>query len=182
MLEIVIPASEGWDEEKCRFVNIEPAVTLRLEHSLLSLSKWESKWHKPWLDPYKPKTVAETKDYIRCMTLTQGVDPRVYDRLTKENMAAIQKYMEDPMTATTFSNRKSGKGRARYQTAELIYSAMCSYGIPFSCEKWHLNRLLTLIRACGEENAPRQKMTKNEQMAQQRALNAQRRAKFHTNG
>lgn len=182
MLEIVIPASEGWDEKKCRFVDIEPAVHLRLEHSLLSLSKWESKWHKPWLDGTTPKTAAETKDYIRCMTLTQGVDPKVYDRLTKENMAAIQKYMEDPMTATTFKERKGGKTRARYQTSELIYSAMASYGIPFSCEKWHLNRLLTLIRTCGEENAPREKMSKKEQMAQQRALNAQRKARYHSKG
>lgn len=182
MLEIVIPATEGWDEDKCQFVDIEPAVHLRLEHSLLSLAKWESKWHKPWLDSYRPKTREETKDYVRCMTLTQGVDPGVYDRLTRENLAAIQKYMEDAMTATTFKDRKGGKKRARYQTAELIYSSMASYGIPFSCEKWHLNRLLALIRVCGEESAPREKMGKTEQMVHQRELNAQRRAKFHTKG
>ena len=178
MLEIEIPGREDWDERTNMFVYEKP-TTLRLEHSLLSLSKWESKWHKPWLDPGKPKTREELLDYIRCMTVTQGVDPAVYDRLTRENWAAIRTYMDDPMTATKFTPRKGGKQRARYQTAEVIYAAMAGYGIPFSCEKWHLNRLLTLIRACGEENSPPEKMGRNEQMARQRALNAQRLAKYH---
>ena len=103
MLEIKIPGDERWDARNNVFVYDKPAV-LRLEHSLLSLSKWESKWHKAWLDPSKPKTQEETLDYIRCMTLTQGVDPSVYDRLTRENMAAIQRYMADPMSAKTGRN------------------------------------------------------------------------------
>ena len=181
MLEIKIPGSESFDERINQFVYEKP-VTLRLEHSLLSLSKWESKWHKAWLDSSKPKTQEETLDYIRCMTLTQGVDPSVYYRLTRENMTAIQRYMADPMTAATFKERKSGKKRARYQSAETFYAAMASYGIPFSCEKWHLNRLLALIRACGEENMPPEKMGKREQAAHIRALNAQRRAKLHSRG
>lgn len=181
MLEIRIPGDERWDARNNVFVYDKPAV-LRLEHSLLSLSKWESKWHKPFLDESKPKTPAETLDYIRCMTLTQGVDPSVYDRLTRENMAAIQRYMADPMSAATFKERKNGKKRARYQSAETFYAAMASYGIPFSCEKWHLNRLLALIRACGEENMPPEKMGRREQAAHIRALNAQRRAKMHSRG
>lgn len=108
MLEIKIPGDERWDARNNVFVYDKPAV-LRLEHSLLSLSKWESKWHKAWLDPSKPKTQEETLDYIRCMTLTQGVDPSVYDRLTRENMAAIQRYMADPMSAATFKERKTGR-------------------------------------------------------------------------
>lgn len=181
MLEIKIPGSESFDERINQFVYDKP-VTLRLEHSLLSLSKWESKWHKPFLDESKPKTQEETLDYIRCMTLTQGVDPGVYYRLTRENMAAIQRYIQDPMTAATFKERKGGRKRARYQSAETFYAAMASYGIPFSCEKWHLNRLLALIRACGEENMPPDKMGKREQAMHTRALNAQRRAKMHSRG
>ena len=181
MLEIIVPGREDWDERTNQFVYEKPTL-LRLEHSLLSLSKWESKWHKPFLDESKPKTQEETLDYIRCMTLTQGVDPSVYDRLTRENMAAIQRYMADPMSAATFKERKNGKKRARYQSAELFYCAMASYGIPFSCEKWHLNRLLTLLRVCGEENSPKQKMTKREEMMQRDALNNARRAKYHTKG
>ena len=181
MLEITIPGEEIWDERREEFIQTKGAV-LRLEHSLLSLSKWESKWHKAWLDPAKPKTRDEMLDYIRCMTVTQGVEPEVYRHLTRENLAAIQTYMNDPMTATTFRERKGGKRRARYQTAETIYAAMCEYGIPFSCEKWHLNRLLTLIRTCGEENMPQEKMGKQEQMARQRELNAMRKARLHTKG
>lgn len=181
MLEINIPGNERWDEKACVFVYDKPA-TLRLEHSLLSLSKWESKWHKPFLDESKPRTQEETLDYVRCMTLTQGVDPGVYYRLTRENMAAIQRYIQDPMTAATFKERKSAKRRARYQSAETFYAAMASYGIPFSCEKWHLNRLPALIRACGEENMPPEKMGRREQAAHIRALNAQRRAKMHSRG
>lgn len=181
MLTINIPGNERWDERINQFVYDKP-VMLRLEHSLLSLSKWESKWHKPFLDDTKPKTPEETLDYVRCMTVTQGVDPEVYNRLTRANMAAIQRYMQDPMTAATFKDRKNGKKRARYQSAETFYAAMASYGIPFECEKWHLNRLLALIRACGEENMPLDKMGKREQALHTRALNAQRRAKMHSRG
>ena len=154
MLELHIPGEERWDERTNMFVYDEP-VTLRLEYSLLSLSKWESKWHKPYLDENVKKTREETLDFVRCMTLTKGVDPTVY---------------------------AGGKKRARYQTADLFYAAMASYGIPFECEKWHLNRLLALIRACGEENLPPEKMGRHEQAAHIRALNAQRRAKFHSRG
>jgi hypothetical protein len=181
MLEIIVPGREDWDERTNEFVYEKPTL-LRLEHSLLSLSKWESKWHKPWLDTRKPKTQEEMLDYIRCMTVTQGVDPKVYTRLTRQNMADIKTYMDDPMSATWFNDKKKGRGRGRVQTAELFYCAMASYGIPFGCEKWHLNRLLTLLRVCGEENSPKQKMTKREEMMQRDALNNARRAKYHTKG
>ena len=181
MLELHIPGEERWDERTNMFVYDKP-VTLRFEYSLLSLSKWESKWHKPYLDENVKKTREETLDFVRCMTLTKGVDPTVYARLRREDWLAIQRYMSDPMTAATFKDRKGGKKRARYQTADLFYAAMASYGIPFECEKWHLNRLLALIRACGEENLPPEKMGRHEQAAHIRALNAQRRAKFHSRG
>ena len=181
MLELHIPGEERWDERTNMFVYDEP-VTLRLEYSLLSLSKWESKWHKPYLDENVKKTREETLDFVRCMTLTKGADPTVYARLRRVDWLAIQQYMSDPMTAATFKDRKGGKKRARYQTADLFYAAMASYGIPFECEKWHLNRLLALIRACGEENLPPEKMGRHEQAAHIRALNAQRRAKFHSRG
>ena len=181
MFEITIPGEELWDARRAEFTSTK-AVTLRLEYSLVSLSKWESKWHKPWLDTRKPKTREEMLDYIRCMTVTQGVDPKVYTRLTRQNMADIKTYMEDPMSATWFNDKKKSHGRGRVQTAELFYCAMAGYGIPFSCEKWHLNRLLTLLRVCGEENSPKQKMTKREEMMQRDALNNARRAKYHTKG
>lgn len=182
MLHITIPlAPEGWDEQKQEFV--EPITqTLQLEHSLVSLSKWESKWHKAFLSK-KDKTVEETLDYIKCMTITQHVKPEVYDYLTRENIEQINAYIEDPMTATMFSERKSGgKGSNEVVTAELIYYWMIALNIPFECQKWHLNKLLTLIRICEIKNSPPKKMSKKDIMSRNAALNAARRKQMNSRG
>ena len=182
MLLITIPLSpEGWDEQKQEFV--EPkTVTLQLEHSLVSLSKWESKWHKAFLSK-KDKTEEETLDYIKCMTLTQHVDPEVYNYLTHENIDQINKYIENPMTATVFSERPSGgKGSNEVITAELIYYWMIALNIPFECRKWHLNKLLTLVRVCEIKNAPPKKMSKRDLMSRNAKLNAARRQQHNSRG
>lgn len=181
MLQITIPlAPEGWDEQKQEFV--EPITqTLQLEHSLVSLSKWESKWHKAFLSK-KDKTEEETLDYIKCMTLTQNVKPEVYNYLTRENIEAINKYIENPMTATVFSERKTGKGSNEVVTAELIYYWMIALNIPFECQKWHLNKLLTLIRTCEIKNSPPKKMSKRDIMSRNAALNASRRKQLNSRG
>ena len=181
MLQLKIPLSpEGWDEEKQMFV--EPKVKiLQLEHSLVSLSKWESKWCKPFLSKTE-KTVEETIDYIKCMTLTQNVDPEVYSYLTTENINQVNKYIESPMTATTFREDKNGKGSREIVTAELIYYWMIAQQIPFECQKWHLNRLLTLIRVCNVKNTPPEKKSKGEIMRRNAALNAARRKQLNTTG
>ena len=130
MLQITIPAREvAYDEVKNEFCYTKE-WTLQLEHSLVSISKWESKWHKPFLDK-KEKTAEEIIDYIRCMTITQNVDPEVYNNLTKDNISAIIAYIDDPMTATWFNDDKNKKpARREILTNELIYYAMCSYNIP----------------------------------------------------
>lgn len=179
MLEITIPAVEKWDQIKQEFINT-PTQTLRLEHSLVSLSKWESKWCKPFLTKDN-KTIEETIDYVRCMTITQNVKPEVYFNLTPENIAQINAYIEAPMTATYFSQDK-GKPSREQITAELIYYWMIAFNIPFECQKWHLNRLLTLIRVCNIKSQPPKKMSKNEIMSRNAALNAQRRAMLGTKG
>lgn len=180
MLQITIKGTELFDERTNRFITVKGA-TLQLEHSLVSLSKWESKWKVNYLNNAK-MTPEMSIDYIRCMTITQNVDPNVYNYLTEENMREIREYIDDPMTATTF--KKSSKPPSRQiVTAEIIYYWMVTMGIPFDpCQKWHLNRLLTLIRVCDEKNSPKKKMSKREAMNQQRSLNAARRAKYHTNG
>lgn len=183
MLRLEIPISpEGWDEEKQEFV--EPKVqVLQLEHSLVSLSKWESKWNKPFLSK-DIKTFEQTVDYIRCMTITQNVDPSVYNHVTNENIERINKYIDSSMTATWFTENKStkGKGRSETVTSELIYYWMISLNIPFECQKWHLNRLLTLIRVCDIKNQPPKKMSKKQMFSQQRSLNAARRQAYNTKG
>lgn len=180
MLKVRVPGGEMWDEKGQTFVSTKPQ-TLTLEHSLVSLSKWESKWHKPFLAKGE-KTVEETLDYIRCMTLTQNVDPNVYLFITTDNIKAINEYIEDTMTATWFSDdNKKGQSR-EVVTAELIYYWMIALNIPFECQKWHLNRLLTLIKVCNVKNMPPKKMGKKALMNRNTALNAARRANLHTKG
>ena len=181
MLQIVVPAVEAFDDEKQEFVTIGKDQTLELEHSLISLSKWESKWCKVFLSK-EEKTTEETIDYIKCMTVTPRVDPSVYDRLTTENIKQIQDYIAAPMTATYFSKEAGGRINREQVTSELIYYWMIAMQIPFECEKWHLNRLLTLIRVCNIKNQPPKKMSKKEIMTRNAALNAQRRQQLNTKG
>lgn len=151
MLRITIPSvvSEQFNEETNEFVytTVLKEQTLQLEHSLVSLSKWESKWCKAFLSK-QDKTLEETIDYIKCMTLTQNVNPKIYDYLTSDNISQVNKYIDAPMTATTISEDKSGKKNKEIVTAEIIYYWMITLNIPFECQKWHLNRLLTLIEVC----------------------------------
>lgn len=180
MLRITIPAVEQWDEAKQEFIYTKEQ-TLSLEHSLVSLSKWESKWCKPFLTKQE-KTFEETLDYIKCMTLTQNVDPEVYNYLTNGNIKEINEYIEAPMTATYFSDEKTSKISREQVTAELIYYWMIALNIPFECQKWHLNRLLTLIKVCNIKNQPPKKRSKKDIMSRNAALNAARRKQLNTKG
>ena len=180
MLQIVIPATEEWDERKQEFVYTKEQ-RLQLEHSLVSLSKWESKWGKAFLSK-KEKTLEETIDYIRCMTLTQNVDPDIYNYLTTENIQTINQYIESPMTATHFSESRNGSANRETTTAELIYYWMIALNIPFECQKWHLNRLLTLIKVCNIKNTPPKKRSQAEIMKRNAAINEARKKQWHTKG
>lgn len=180
MLRIIVPAIELWDEEKGEFV-YRKEQPLQLEHSLVSLSKWESKWKKPFLGK-EEKTSEETLDYVRCMTVTQNVDPEVYSRLSNDNIRQINEYINDPMTATTFSQRGRKKNSRETITSELIYYWMVSYNIPPEYQKWHLNRLLTLIQVCTVKNEKPKHRSKKEIMAENAAINAARRKQFGTKG
>jgi hypothetical protein len=184
MLQITIPAAvlEEFDEDTNEFVytTIAKEQTLQLEHSLVSLSKWESKWCKPFLSKAE-KTSEEILDYIKFMTITQNVKPDVYNRLTTNNIEEINKYIDSPMTATTFT-KDNTKGSREIVTAELIYYWMIALNIPFECQKWHLNRLLTLIRVCNIKNTPPKKMSKRATASQYAQLNAARRKQMNTKG
>jgi hypothetical protein len=180
MLEITIPGVELWDERNQMFVTRE-AQTLKLEHSLVSLSKWESKWCKPFLSK-TDKTDEETLDYIKCMTLTQNVSPDTYLFLTPENNIQIQNYINAPMTATTFPKDNTKGGGREIVTAELIYYWMIAHNIPLEWEKRHLNRLLALIRVCNIKNAPPKKMGQQDIMRRNAELNAARRQQLNSRG
>lgn len=180
MLTITVPAAEMFDDRTQEFLTYSEQ-TLQLEHSLLSLSKWESKWCKPFLDSGE-KTIEETIDYIKCMTINKNVPDEVYSRLSNANIQEINKYIEAPMTATTFYERDPKKGPKEIVTSELIYYWMIALTIPMECQKWHLNKLLTLIRVCNIKNSPPKKMSRREIMSRNAALNASRRSKLNTKG
>ena len=181
MLKITIPETEFYDQKTNTFYNIKE-TTLQLEHSLVSLAKWESKWHIPFLGKSE-KTTDMFLDYVRCMTITQNVNPLTYYGLTSDNIEAIKAYIDDPMTATWFSNKNKRKGNpGKAITAEIIYYWMVALEIPIECEKWHLNRLLTLIKVCNIKNQPSKKMSKRDIYNQNRMLNEARKAKYHTRG
>lgn len=173
MLQVNIPAAEYFDERTEEFIEVK-AYTLQLEHSLISISKWEAKWCKPFLGKDE-KTEEETLDYIRCMTITQNVDPMAYRALPDSELQRIKDYINAPMTATWFNDKDKKQPNRRVITSELVYYWMVAQNIPFECEKWHFNRLMTLIRICGEKNQPPKKMSKGERkslMAQRRAAHA----------
>lgn len=181
MLQVIVQISpEMWDEKNEVFVDPK-TVTLQLEHSLVSISKWESKWHKPFLSKDE-KTYDETIDYIKCMTLTQNVKPDVYNHLSNDNVIEINSYIGDSMTATTFGKDRGGPPNREIITSEVIYYWMIALNIPFECQKWHLNRLLTLIRVCNIKNNPGKKLSRRETLSKFDAINAANRKRFHTKG
>lgn len=180
MLEIFIPESEDFNEETQEFILVQ-GIKLTLEHSLKSISKWESKWKKPFLETEK-LTDDEILDYIKCMTITKNVKDETYLRLSFDNIEKIKKYIEDPMTATTFKEDKRRGGKQEFITSELIYYWMVAQQIPFECENWNLNRLLVLIRICSIKNTPSKKMSKRDLAKNNAALNAKRKAQYNTKG
>lgn len=183
MLTLTVPGIEMYDEDRCEFIYTHDQP-LRLEHSLISISKWESKWKKIFFDAMSEGIKGEEFiDYVRCMTLNQVKDDRTYYSLTNDNVQAIYSYMSDSMTATTIKDKPGKKkGRKLKLSSEVIYAQMAILGIPFEADKWHINRLLTLIRVCDELNTPGEKMSKSDQYAFMRAQNNARRAAHHTKG
>lgn len=180
MLHITVPAGEFLIQETSSFVYTRQTV-LQLEHSLVSLSKWESKWKKPFLSA-KEKTGEELLHYVQCMNMTQNVEPLIYKLLTAKDLREIGQYIEDPMTATTFSKVDDKPTNKEIITAEIIYYWMITFNIPFECQKWHLNRLLTLVNVCMIKNQKQQKIPTKEQLKRNKALNDLRKAQLGTSG
>jgi len=180
MLTIIVPSSELYDEKNNEFIQIKEQ-TIVLEHSLVSIAKWESKWKKSFLSTQE-KTVNEWVDYIRCMTITKNVNPLVYKTINNSASEAIKRYMNDPMTATYFSDNGSKNAGRSIVTAEVVYYWMISLGIPFECQKWHFNRLMALIRVCDIKNNSGKKMSQREILTRNQALNEERKRKYKTRG
>lgn len=181
MLKITVPAIDSYDEVNEVFVTSDE-VKLELEHSLVSLSKWESKWNLPFLSD-KEKTTEQVLDYIECMSLHEIPDPTVVNRLDSDSVEKIQEYIAAKMTATWFSDTKQKKpNRQETITSELIYYWMVTLNIPFECQHWHLNRLITLIEVCNRKNDKPKKMGKQELANRNRSLNEARKAKLGTTG
>ena len=181
MLQLQLKDTDFFDERTQTFLT-KKGQHLQLEHSLISISKWETKWKKPFLSK-ETHTREETLDYIRCMTITQNVDPKVYEMISDSDIAKVNDYINDPMTATTFKLPEGkGRGGGKITTSEEIYYYMVAYQIPWNAEKWPFNRLMTLIRICEEKNKPPKKMRKGDIARQRRGLNAARRKRLGTRG
>ena len=180
MLTISVPTQKMYDEEKGEFV-FGGFVTLELEHSLVSLSKWESQYEKAFLGKQE-KTEAEVLGYVKAMTLTPDVPDEVFFKLSAENIDEINAYINKKMTATHFVEPPGAPQTRDVITAELIYYWMTVFNIPFECENWHLNRLFSLIRVCNIKQAKPKKTSPAEAAAQRRELNARRRAQLGSKG
>jgi len=180
MYLVIVPQTELYDEITEEFANVK-GEQFQIEHSLVSLSKWESKWRKPFISK-EAKTREETMDYIRCMTVTRNIDDSVYDRISGKVLDEIGGYINSSMTATWFADDPNAPKSREIITAEIIYHWMIALNIPMECQKWHLDRLLTLIKVCSIKNQPPKKRGKKEMLAQRRALNQSRRAKYNSKG
>lgn len=180
MYRLVLPSSEYFDSVNNEFITV-PGKTYKLEHSLISVSKWEAKYHRPFLSPTKgPNTRQEVLDYISCMSISEEIDPMILRSMSNAKVQEVMEYINNPMTATTFNEKNSNRRKAAsntFMTSEVIYWQMASFGIPYECEKWHLNRLLTLIRVCDEKGQPAKKMSQNDILRQYAGVNAKRRRK-----
>lgn len=182
MITIVIPESTWFDEKKSEVLNIK-RTTLNLEYSLIAVSLWEMHYKKPFLSTKdKIKNVEEWLYFFYCMTINnKNIDPRIFYSIPVQEFNRVQKYMEDPMTATTITNHET-KSQTKQMTNEEIYCAMAMLHIPFECQKWHLNRLIKLIEVCAIRNSPNEKMSKKETAASWRKANAAAKAKYHSRG
>jgi len=180
MLQLEIPAREFYDEETSSFI-LYTKESLQVEHSLVSLSKWESKWRKPFLSP-TPKTPEEMLDYIQCMTINKNIKPDIYMYLPDDIYNQVENYINLPMSATWFNDPPNAPKNREVITAEIIYYWMIAQNIPMECQKWHLNRLLTLIRVCSIKNQPPKSQNRKEMLAKRNALNQSRKAQHQTKG
>lgn len=180
MLKLLIGSEEQYDEVNNLFLTVGGTV-VELEHSLVSLSKWESKFQKPFLST-KDKTVEQLLWYIESMVVSKDFDPDILKNLNSKNIEEIDAYINSPQTATTFSEDRGRKSASEIITSELIYYWMTAFTIPFECQYWHLNRLLTLIKVCNAKNGKPKKMSKKEIVEKNRQLNEQRRAQLGTSG
>lgn len=181
MLKVIIEATEGYNEETSQFIKHDDEVVLELEHSLLSVSKWESEYQKPFLSSDK-KTPEEIFGYLRAMVVTPNVDLGVLERFKQRDFDAIQVYIDSPRSATTFGNMPERRGPGEVITSELIYYWMVTFNIPFECEQWHLNRLFSLIRICNIKTSKPKKLSRNELAQRNKELNEQRKKDLGTRG
>lgn len=179
-LTVTFPGRDLYDQKTGRFITTKE-TTVTLEHSLLSVSKWESKWKKSYFLK-DAKTEEENLDYLSCMCITKNVDPMIFRTLDRKTAKLIADYIADPMSATTVTNRDQRPSR-EIITSEVIYFWMANFSIPFDpCEKWHLNRLIKLIEVASAKNKTPEKMPRREMLNQRAALNAQRKAKYKSHG
>ena len=178
---INVPKGEIYDEASNEFFEIPEDVSLLMEHNLIAVSRWEMKYHKPYLTE-KPKSKEETTYYLQCMTITKCVDPKIFNCIPNDELLRIKDYISDPMSGTTINQVNTGSANREVLSSELIYYYMFKLGIPKECENWHLNRLTKLLEVFGVKDGDKKKLSRSEQMARNSAINARNKARYHTKG
>lgn len=180
MLKIIIEDEELYDEESNTFQTTE-RFEFEVEHSLLSLSKWEANYKKPFLSSGKLST-EEIFQYVMYMILTPNVTEKIVNDSSTKIFSEVNDYINSSQSATTFGEMPQKRGPGEVITSELIYYWMVAFNIPFECEKWHLNRLFSLIRICNIKNSKPEKVSRHEAAMRNRALNEKRKAELNTTG
>lgn len=180
MLELKLERQEFYDEEKNEFFTTEP-IELRFEHSLVTLSKWESKFEKRFLDEAE-KTNEEILGYVECMLLDDIDFSKVKSRLNQSHMTQINAYINAKNSATTFNEVQNSRGQTEAITSELIYYWMTIFKVPLACEDWHLNRLFTFIRVCNLKQQKPKKRSPHEIARERAEINERRKKELNTNG
>lgn len=182
MLKITVPGGRHWDPIMEQFFYTRETV-LTLEHSLVSIKKWEERWKVCYLNKHRKKTDAELIDYIRCMTITQNVNPLVYYALSDDNISDVVKYIQDPHTATYYVDfEQEAESKGELLTAEVLYYYMIKLQIPIEFQKWHLNSLIALLKVFDKKETPPKKLSESEARARHASINERNRALFNTKG
>jgi hypothetical protein len=170
-----------WDEETETFVE-HIVSSIDFEHSLASMSKWESKWEQAFLGRTE-KTAEQVYDYLSMMCLTPGVTREQILGLSQENFTQINEYIESQQTATKFAEQPNRRGSGEQITSDLVYYWMVAFRIPWEAQYWHLNKLLALVRICNaKQSGKTQKVPRHDTAQRNRDLNAERRKKYGTSG
>lgn len=163
-----------------KVVNEGKVVRLQFEHSLRSLSKWESKNKIAFLAG-REKTPAQMVDYYRCMLLSPE-DPDLVYLLDPSQMEELTNYINENQTASSVPNEGPTQYNPETTTSELVYFWMTALKINWEAQDWHFSRLMMLVQITSYKQQPPKKRNPREVLSDMRRENERRKKLFNTSG